>query len=270
MRLGKARRFGIPARRCYNTRMESASFDRREKPPKVLFKVTLMRHEKPFYQDVGHDLTPEGVERATQKGKDMRDSGAISDEDELYLVHSPVARAKGTLDFVAEGAGLEHMPKHSIDQLRKSDFVDYDAFMARVAELNHDQEMIAKDHYTHPMHADGSVIEPHAHKKERLYRALEYLTRWLERRAPGDRTPHVIAVSHFEVITHILDDVFGMENLGRYNAPGFGESIALEARETGDKDKILLKVTFDGQTREAYFDRAHRSIEPVPASEHGL
>lgn len=246
--------------------MESSSFERREKPPKLLFKVTLMRHEKPFYKDIGHDLTPEGVERATQTGKEMREKGVIDDSQDIHLLHSPVARAKGTLDFVAKGAGLEHVPQHSIDQLRKSDFADYDAFMERVAELNHDQELIAKDHYTHPMHADGSVIEPHAHKKERLYRTLEYLTRWLEQHASGDKTPHVIAVSHFEVITHVLDDVFGMENLGRYNAPGFGESVSLEARETGDKDKILLKVAFDGQSKEVYFDRVNRSIEPVPAS----
>lgn len=239
---------------------------RAEQPPKVLFKVTLMRHEKPYYKDEGHDLTPEGVERATQTGKELRESGAIDENSEnLYLLHSPVARAKGTLDFVAQGAGLEHLPKHAIDQLRKSDFPDYEAFMARVTELNHDQELVAKDHYTHSMHQEGKVIEPHEHKKERLYRAFEHLIRWLEKTESGDKTPHVIAVSHYEVITHLLNDTFGIENLGKYNAPGFGEAISIEARETNQKDRILLKVEYDDNTKEVYFDRRHRTIEPVEA-----
>ena len=243
--------------------------ERKEQSPRVLFKVTLMRHEKPYYKDEGHDLTPEGVERATQTGKELREHGVIDGTTEdIYLVHSPVPRAKGTIDFVAKGAGLEHLPQHSIDQLRKSDFLDHDAFMERVAELNHDAELVAKDHYTHQMHEEGKVIEPHTHKKERLYRAFEYLIRWFEKTASRDKTPHVIAVSHYEVITHLLDDTFGMENLGRYNAPGFGETISIEARETNQKNRILLKIEFDGHTKEVYFDREHRSIEPVGDSEN--
>src|ERR1700733_2010031 len=102
------------------------SLERREKEPRLLFKVTLMRHEKPFYKDEGHDLTPEGVERARATGKRFKEEGVIGEDDEMHLLHSPVARAKGTLDFVAEGAGLSKLPTHSIDQLRKSDFIDMD------------------------------------------------------------------------------------------------------------------------------------------------
>ncbi|MEJ0053773.1 MAG: phosphoglycerate mutase family protein [bacterium] len=241
--------------------MKSPGMESREVPPKILFKVTLMRHEKPYYKDEGHDLTPEGVERAVETGKQMREQGTVSDEDEIYLVHSPQPRAKGTLEFVAQGAGLEGKPMVSSNQLRKSDFLDMDAFLARVAELGHDQEKIAQDHYTHPMHAEGSVIvEPHAHKKERLYRAFEYLLKWFESHPAEGKTAHVIAVSHFEIITHLIDDVFGMENIGRYNAPSFGEAVQIEARPTAESNRVLLKVTFDGKTKDVYFDRAARSI----------
>jgi len=92
-----------------------------EKMPKLLFKVTLMRHEKPFYKDEGHDLTPEGVEGAINTGKRLRDEGVISEDDEIILVHSPKPRAKGTLDFVVKGADLDGESAIEINQLRDSD-----------------------------------------------------------------------------------------------------------------------------------------------------
>lgn len=240
---------------------------RAEGEPRPLFKVTLMRHEKPYYKDEGHDLTPEGVEGATKTGTRLRETGLINEATEdIYLVHSPVVRAKGTLDFVAKGAGLEHLPQHEVHQLRKSDFPDYEAFMARIAELNHDQELVAKDHYTHPMHQEGVVIEPHQNKRERLYRAFEYLIRWLEKSEAGNKTPHVIAVSHYEVITHLLNDTFGIENLGTYNSPAFGEAVTIEARESSQRDRVILLIGYGGQTKEVVFDRSLRTVEPINKS----
>jgi broad specificity phosphatase PhoE len=246
--------------------MESHSINNEsiEPEPKLLFKVTLMRHEKPYYKDQGHDLTPEGVEGALNTGKKLREDGQISENDEIFLAHSPVARAKGTLDFVAEGAGLTDKPQISIEQLRKSDIPDADSFMARVKELDFNQEKIAEDHYNHPMHDNRpDIIEPHSHKKERLYRTLEYLIRWFEKHPTQDKTPHMIAVSHFEIITHIIDDVFGIETFGKYNVPAFGEQVYIEAYETGSKDLVSLKVKYDSQTKEVVFNRKTRSIEVV-------
>jgi broad specificity phosphatase PhoE len=238
------------------------SSESKEYAPDLLFKVTLMRHEKPYYKDEGHDLTPEGVEAARETGRRLREEGVIDEADEIHLVHSPKPRAEGTLGFVAEGAGIDDMPHRSIDQLRSSDTHDFDAFMERINELEADQELVAEDHYTHPMHSEGSdIIEPHENKKRRLYRACEYLIRWFEDHPSETGTPHVIAVSHFEVITHLIDDVFGIENIGRYNAPSFGESVYIEAHKTDDPDEVLLKVTYNGETKEVYFDRKNRSIK---------
>lgn len=234
----------------------------KEKEPKFLFKVTLLRHEKSLYKNTGHDLTSEGAERAPEIGKKLRKEGTANDEDDIYLIHSPQARAKGTLDFVAQGANLENKPKRSIDQLRMSDMLDFDAFIKRSKELGGNGELIAKDHYTHPMHSIGSeVIEPHESKKKRLYRTCEYLIRWFEHHPSQEATPHVIAVSHFEIITHLINDVFGIENIGRYSAPLHGEAVYIEAYEGGEKNKIILKVTYEGKTKEVYFNRENRSIE---------
>jgi len=233
-----------------------------ENEPKLLFKVTFLRHEKSLYKEVGHDLTQDGVEKAIETGKKLREEGVINNEDKTYLIHSPQARAKGTLDFIAQGAGLEDKPKRSIDQLRMSDMLDFDAFMKRFDELGGDGELIAKDHYTNPMHAkDSKVIEPHESKKKRLYRSCEYLIRWFEHHPSQDVTPHVIAVSHFEIITHLIDDVFGIKNIGRYSAPRHGEAVFIEAYEGRNKDEMLLRVTYEGETKEVCFDRKNRSVK---------
>lgn len=238
------------------------SVQSKEQESKLLFKVTLIRHEKSLYKDVGHDLTSEGAERAVEIGKKLKKESVINDEDDIFLVHSPQVRAKGTLDFIAQGSGLGDKPKRSIDQLRMSDMLDFDAFMKRSDELGGESELIAKDHYTHPMHAKGSkVIEPHEFKKKRLYRTCEYLIRWFEHHPSQGTTPHIIAVSHFEIITHLIDDVFGIKNIGRYSAPRHGEAIFIEAHESGKKNETLLSVTYEGKTKEVRFDRENRSIK---------
>lgn len=230
-----------------------------------LFKATLIRHEEPYYKDIGHDLTPPGVERAIKIGKKLKKDGRISENDNLILFHSPQVRTRGTLESIAEGAGIPHDSKMQIDQLRRSDFNDFEAFMARVLELNFDQEAIAEDHYKNPLYEQRpDIIEPTSSKRKRLYRALEYLIRSFDKKQEDTgKTPHIIAVSHHEILTHLIDDVFGIENIGRFNAPAFGEIINLDAYRTDSPDKILLQTSFNNESKKAYFNRKERAIEPV-------
>ena len=238
--------------------------DEHEREQKPLFRVTLMRHEEPYYQDVGHDLTPGGVASALAAGAALAEAGDISQDDKNILFHSPKARARGTLEFVAEGAGIPHGGKRAISQLRSSDMPDRVAFMERVEQLDFDQEAIAKDHHTDPMYEERpDIIEPASHKKERLYRTFEYLIRSFDKGEKDDIATHIIAVSHFELITHLIDDVFGIEQVGKYNAPAFGEAVEVEAFRTDDPERMLLHVSYGGQTKTVFFNRTSRSVEVV-------
>lgn len=232
---------------------------------KPLFEVTLMRHAKPFYKDEGHDLTPEGVEQARSAGEHLKETGYF-DEADVFLVHSPKARAKGTIDFVAEAAGLSDLARRTTRQLRSSDFADNEAFMQSVRELAELEginvnEAAAKHHYVHPMHEEGVVIEKHSRKRERLYRALEHLARWFDTHAyQGAKTPHILAVSHFEVMTHLIHDVFDIATFNTYNTPAFAETIRIQAYPTNSKEKLRLVVSYKNQNKEVVFDRKTRSI----------
>jgi hypothetical protein len=125
-------------------------------------------------------------------------------------------------------------------------------------------EKSAKDHYEHPMFQNRpDIIEPHLHKKDRLYRSFEYLIRWFDKYPAEGKTPHMIAVSHFEIITHIIDDVFGIENMKGYHTPNFGETVHIEAFDSGDEDRVLLKVKYNEFAKDVYFNRKNRSIEII-------
>lgn len=235
----------------------------KEQGPKILFKLTLMRHEEPLYKDVGHDLTDAGVAGAVATGKKLREAEHFGEDDELYLLHSPRARTKGTLEFMAEGAQLEDRRMRPVDQLRSTDFHNMKGIKEHFASLGFEPEKLGIDHYTNPLFKNSpEIVEPNAHKKERLYRSMEYLIRFALKHEE-DKTPHVVAVSHYEIITNIIDDVFGIENVGKYNAPSFGESVFVEAFETEDKDKVKLKVKYLQFAKEVLFNRKTRSVEII-------
>lgn len=233
-------------------------------PEKPLFKAILMRHEEPFYKDEGHDLTEKGVEGAINTGKEIKESGFFNEEDPLHLFHSPKPRAEGTLNFVAQGAGLSTEGKKVINHIGQSKIADYETFMARVAEVGFNHELIAKDHYTNPMFENNpEVIEPHSKKKERLYRAVEYVLRSILKNEHSS-TPQILAVSHFEIITHLIDDVFGIEEIGKYNSPSFGEKVEIKGYKDGESNNVILEVTFRDQKKRVLFNRENRSIDQIP------
>lgn len=237
-------------------------FRQPEQIKKPFLRITLMRHEEPFYKGKGTDLTEEGTQGALETGRGLAET--IDAEDELYLLSSPSARTRGTLEVVAEGAELKDEPRRSVKALRMGEIRDVERFKERIAELGDGQgkEGIARDQYTNPAlyEHDPSFIEPNSKKRERLYRSFEYLLRWLDKHQEADGA-HVIAVSHFEIITHLIHDVFGIESVGKYNAPSFGEKVDIEGFHTESPDKILLKVSYNEHSKVVHFNRLDRSIE---------
>lgn len=234
-----------------------------ESEPRLLFKITLIRHEKPYYKDVGHDLTPEGVEGAKKTGKMLKESGRVDEEkEEIILLHSPAVRARGTMEFISESAELGDIERRSVDQLRQSDMHNRPLMEEYFNSVEGGQEEMSRDHYEHPLFNERpDVIETHDKKKERLYRAFEYLIRWFEKHDLTDKLPHIIAVSHYEVLTHIIDDVFGIENMGRYSVPFFGEQIFVDVFSTDSRDVLRLHVKYKEHEKDVFFNRNNREIE---------
>ena len=77
-----------------------------QKNKKPILKIFLIRHEKPFYKDIGHDLTNEGVDNARKLGKQIFEKRIVGGSKNTILFHSPKPRAWGTSKFIQEGAKI--------------------------------------------------------------------------------------------------------------------------------------------------------------------
>ncbi len=242
---------------------ETIKLERKESEPKLLFKALLKRHEKTEYTGTGHDLTDEGVGGAIESGKKFKDDDFFLKENEVISFHSPEARTKGTSDFFLKEADISSESR-PIRMLGPTEIFDVEEFERHnVEELNDNPTRIAEDFHKGDFHKNRpDIIEPHLKKKERLYRAMEYLIRYILRKNPNLESPvaQVFAVSHFEIITHLIDDVYGIENTG-YRSPSFGEEVRISAFQTQSPDKILLKVVFRDIEKEVIFNRKTRSVE---------
>ncbi|MDB5188633.1 MAG: hypothetical protein JWM92_231 [Candidatus Nomurabacteria bacterium] len=238
--------------------------ENKETEPKLLFKAILMRHEKTEYTELGPDLTEEGVRGAIETGQKMKEDGFLSNKENVLSFYSPAARTKGTSDLVLTEADISTENSRSVDMLGPTKVIDAKEFERHAVEdLDDDPARIAEDFYTGDFHKNHpEIIEPHLKKKERLYRAMEYLIRSIikNNKEHEPSVTQVFAVSHFEIITHLVDDVFGIENTG-YRSPSFGEQVKISAFQTEDSEKILLKVSFRDMEKEVIFNRETRSIE---------
>jgi len=245
--------------------LPEASKETAEKIPDTLFKITLIRHEKTNYTEEGDDLTEDGAKDAYETGEKLKESGFIDENDDLQIFHSPQARAAGTARLVAEGAELTEVKKRTLNQIRQSDIPDWDTFVNHVEELSFDHERVAEAHHNDLERFENSpeFIEPISKKRTRLYKALEYLIRNTNKPTLSDKTPHLIAVSHYEIITLLIDDVFGIETMESYHSPSHGEVVYITGKDSGENKKTLLEVTFRGETKEVYFNSNTRSIEQI-------
>lgn len=235
----------------------------KESAKNPLFGITLMRHEATNYTEKGDDLTDEGKKRACETGRELAATGRFSGK-KIYLQHSPSPRAAATLRIMAECAGIAVGKVSPNERLRKSDFKDRDAFMELVKRLDSDQEAIAKEHHTNPdFQSNPDFIEPNDEKRKRLYSALNDMIGQAFKPRWSLRSPHMVAVSHFELITLLLADVFGIEALGRYNSPSFGEHTTLEFYITNDSNLLCVSVSYNGHTKDVVFNRSTQSIQPL-------
>ena len=227
-----------------------------------LFRLVLIRHEQSYYSDKGHDLAPDGVERAIKIGVDLKKRRIIDPEQEVCLFHSPKPRARGTLDFIVQGAGLTGVYTEAKD-LRCSDYADLDAFLSREKELALTPEDVAREHYeNHELYEDSPhIVESHTKRRSRFYRFLsELVLRYMLADASAKQ---VIAVSHFEIIMHIIHDVFDIKSFSSYMAPMLGEYIVIDFLPDNDSGSIQLILYFRDRIGNVKYDFVTRSIVDV-------
>jgi broad specificity phosphatase PhoE len=238
-----------------------------EKAPQLLARITFSRHEETNYTGVGRDITDKGIARAQEKGRSItQEKGAPA-----IIGHSPKERARGTAESIEEGVqeGMGDSSEKArwirIPGLRATDFRE-DGFREQLQqELGTGQESWTDAHYSMPEFYDNpEKIETNEEKRARLYREMDRLVSFMEKRDLKGEVPHLVFVSHYELLTLLLDDVFGIETFGSTNTPTFGEHIDIDLYKSLESGDVPIRVSYGGQEKTVLFDRKLRRLVAKP------
>lgn len=233
-----------------------------EQGPKLMARVTFSRHEETHYTGEGRDITDHGVVRAQEKGRRItQDKGAP-----VVIGHSPKHRAKGTAESIEEGV-IDENPAHQkarwirVPGLRSTDFRDEKIHGELVERLGTTQEAWTDAHYNDQFFYDNPErIETNEEKRARMYRELERLIVFLEKQGAQSKPPHLVFVSHYELLSLLLDDVFEIKTFGTTNTPTFGEHIDIEIYQSLSSGDVPVRIHYGGHEKQVLFDRKLRRL----------
>lgn len=244
---------------------ESGLVRKQESAPQLLAKVTFSRHEKTNYTGVGRDITEDGVAHAKEKGQVVtREKGAPA-----LIGHSPRERAKGTAESIEEGIREEVGGPSStrfiqVPGLRDTQFRDADFREELIEKLGSGMgavESWADAHYHEPTFYDNKTkVETNEEKRVRLYREVERLISFLEKRDLKGEVPHLLFVSHYELMTLLIDDVFGIKSFETSHVPSYGEHVDVDIYRPLQTGDVPINVHYAGREKNVLFDRKLRRL----------
>ncbi len=250
---------------------ESSPARKQEQSPQLLARITFSRHEETEYTGVGRDITDRGIVRAQEKGKTVTEEKGAP----VIFGHSPKERAKGTAESIEEGSqevagDSEGARWMRIPGLRSTEFRD-EEFYKQLTEKygsgsSSAQEKWADAHYNDPLFYDNpEKLETNEEKRARLYREIGRLVSFLEKKDPQGEVPHLVFVSHFELLSLLLDDVFGIKTFGTTNTPTFGEHIDIDLYKPLTNGDVPIRIHYAGHEKHVLFDRKLRRLVASPA-----
>jgi broad specificity phosphatase PhoE len=223
---------------------------------KLIGTAIISRHGETEYTDILPDITEKGQKVAFEAGQFIKQSGILEYRSQILVGHSPKARAKETLIEMIRGAGLTEQDLTwigAIENLKSSQFTaaGYAVFMEKINAMRANNPIISKivqDQIGHDYHHDNEFynnpanIEPKGERRSRTYQELDKFINHSLQNPQESLTPLVLAVSHYETITHFIDDVFGIHTFDSYNTPAFGEYVTFDVISTDSIDKVRLLV----------------------------
>lgn len=244
--------------------------DSLERFNQLVGKLTLVRHGDTEYTNQYPDLTDEGKWKLVRTGRSLKEIIDEKTEDVLF-VHSPSVRAKASMAFLLKGMGKIEGTSEAdvatvarpVNALRSVGFIDREKAMELVAQhmgtdtptLKHNREFDR----IYALHDDFET-SPHWEARSRVMRRgsriLQQAITMLVNNytvPERDKTAHIVAVSHFEVLNDLAVKIHGLD---MENDPLFarGERIAIAIKTDGDDmEKVLLAATFRGKEAHAWF-----------------
>lgn len=240
------------------------SIEQQERGPKYIGRITLLRHGQTQYTNVYPDLTEEGQETVRKSAEQIAKN--LKEDEDVVLVASDKARAQGTAGIVKEV--LRHDKEiRTIPGITSMAMRDPERATEMINEFLAKGGVPAVDlAYTHdPRFDDAEIWEPRDEVQKRFLSNIEHAIRAFKVVARHEElpTPHLIAVTHFEVLSPFLKNVFDLkhpEDPTLKNAETVEISVKDPSRENENSDVVFLEISFRGNTKMTGFDRRNRKL----------
>ncbi len=216
-------------------------------------RLILLRHEETDYSDGKLDLKPQGIEKSKRLGQKLIKEKIIDNSKRILLLHSQKSRTKNTLENIAEGAEISE-PMLETPLLQSNDPYDIDYILKREHELNLTQEDIAKEYYENTVLYNKSphIVETNDNRRKRFYTFLTNIAH--EHLINKSDYTYVIAVTHFEILMHLINDLFDIKSFSTYITPAVGEYIIIDIACEGKPNLISINATFRNTKSWALFN----------------
>lgn len=235
-----------------------------------LGRITLLRHGQTEYTDEYPDLTAEGT--ATIEKSAAQIAKGLRHDEEPTIVSSDKARARGTADIIKEKLGypkdVKIQPSMSAMELRDQERAKaiFEELLAENKSAHSEEAPVrgVDRAYLHDQRfEDATIYEPRSEVEKRFFRNLEYTIRAFNvvRKHEELQKPHIIGVSHFELLGQLSEQVFNLTERGEEPLK-HGELIEIEvlAPEERGEDIVELQIFFRGEQKRVGFDRHSRTL----------
>lgn len=234
-------------------------------------RITLFRHGDTLYTNKYPDLTDAGKRKLHKEGSRLVEEVDQETEDVLFL-HSPSVRAKTSMAFLLKGMGItegtseREVEEHArpLKPLRSVGHNDYEKAMELVGKYvdlddpkSHQHKKFDRVYVLDPAFEESEHWEPRSQVEARGKRVLRqgiYLLIENHTSKDTDKTPHIVAVSHFETLNVIAAEIFDLdpEHDALYAR---GEKLSIEVKTDGnDTERVLLSCTFRNETKMVWYE----------------
>ncbi len=235
-----------------------------EHEPKFIGRITLLRHGQTEYTDVYPDLTEEGQETVRRSAEQIAKN--LREEEEVLLMSSDKARAQGTAGIVKDVLGYKGNIR-TVKGITGLEMRNREKGMEIINEMLADGGVPSVDYaYTHdPRFDDAEIFEPRDEIQKRFMTNIEYAIRAFKTVAKHEELPkpHLIAVTHFEVLSPFLHQIFDIkhpEDPTFKNAETVEISVIDPSAENENSDLVFLEVSFRDHIKTIGFDRINRRL----------
>lgn len=240
------------------------NIENQEKEPKFIGRITLLRHGQTDYTEIYPDLTDEGQETVRKSAEQIVSN--LENDEEIVLMASDKARAQGTAGIIKDVLG-HNGEIRTVNGITSMAMRDRKKGMETINEILEKGGVPAVDYaYTHDSRFDDAEVwEPRDEVQKRFLSNIEYAIRAFKVVSKHEELPrpHLIAVTHFEVLSPFLHEIFDIkhpEEPTLKNAEPIEILVKDPSTENENSDIVLLEVKFRGDTRTVGFDRINRRL----------